>query len=181
MQPLLCWLVHPSSEPPTFLLASPPPLNLSDSESAFPSLGAAAPAPKGQWGKKLSVKATAPSSASAGNTNAAAPSTAGWSGTAPVIQRATFQEIFSLPVTDHTDAARFTSAMQRVLEKNKGKVRIEASTTRTGSTTTFVIRAGDQKKVNDAKRELQVLLAKNVSILPESMVSSGSKEDEESQ
>lgn len=148
--------------PPPSSSFSPPPLNLSDSESAFPSLGAAAPAPKGQWGKKLSVKATPPSSASAGNSNA---STAGWSGTAPVIQRATFQEIFSLPVTDHTDAARFTSAMQRVLEKNKGKVRIEASTTRTGSTTTFVIRAGDQKKVNDAKRELQVLLAKNVSIL----------------
>lgn len=56
--------------------------------------------------------------------------------------------------------------MQRVLEKNKGKVKIDASTTTSataGKSTTFVIRAGDQKKVNDAKRELQVLLAKNVS------------------
>ncbi len=113
------------------------------SESAFPSLGAAANPAKGQWG----AKGAAPVST--------------WAGSAPVIQRAIAQQSFSLSLS-HDSVTKLSTVMSKVQNKYRG-VKIEASTTRKTGTTTFVLKAADEAAIKSAKREITVLLAKHVS------------------
>ena len=115
------------------------------SESAFPSLGAAPTQAKGQWGSKLG---SAPAST--------------WNGSAPVIQRSINQHSFSL-VLSHESINKLGSVMAKIQNKYKG-VKIEASTTRKTATTTFVLKASDENSIKQAKKELTVLLAKQVSV-----------------
>ncbi|KAN0064474.1 hypothetical protein ACQY0O_002100 [Thecaphora frezii] len=130
------------------------------SEMAFPSLGSAPTQPKGQWGKKL-----APGSA-ASAPNAKSPAGVGsastWNGSAPVIQRSVQQHSFSLTISQET-LAKLGTAMSRVQNKYKS-VKIEASTTRKAGATTFVLRAADDASIKQAKKELTILLAKQVVI-----------------
>ncbi|EPQ29248.1 uncharacterized protein PFL1_03003 [Pseudozyma flocculosa PF-1] len=130
------------------------------SESAFPSLGSAPAQPKGQWGKKLAPGS--PASAATAKSPATVGSASTWNGSAPVIQRSVQQHSFSLVISADT-LPKLGPAMSRVQNKYKG-VKIEASTTRKAGATTFVLRAADEASIKQAKRELTVLLAKQVSI-----------------
>lgn len=120
----------------------------SESESAFPSLGAGAPVAKGQWGKKPHIG------------QGAAPSAPIWTGSAPVIQRAVFQETFTIPSSE--DSSRLMkSVMARLQREYKNKdVSIEASSTR--SATTFVVKGPKESYVKAARKEITVGLARNV-------------------
>ncbi|PWN90372.1 hypothetical protein FA10DRAFT_266856 [Acaromyces ingoldii] len=129
------------------------------SQSAFPSLGASVPAAKGQWSKKLSEGA---SNGAAGRAAAAPGSASNWSGSAPVIQRAIHQEVFSLPASDELQS-RLSQIMGRVQTKHRS-VKIEASTTRKTATTTFVVKGPNEAAVKSARKELTVGLARNVSL-----------------
>ncbi|CAO1613311.1 unnamed protein product [Parajaminaea phylloscopi] len=127
------------------------------SNDAFPALGSLAAAPKGKWGKPLS-----------GAAPAAAPV---WSGTAPVIQRAVFQESFTIPFNE-ANSARVSAAMTQIQKKYKNAVKVEASTTRSTSITTFVVKGANEAAVKSARKELTVALAKRVSLevmIPQSL------------
>ncbi|PWN28993.1 hypothetical protein BDZ90DRAFT_230996 [Jaminaea rosea] len=119
-----------------------------NSQSAFPSLGASAPAPKGQWGQKL---------------NTSKPASAAWSGSTPVIQRPVFQESLSIPFKEDTNA-KVSAAMTALQKKYKNSIKVEASTTRSTSTTNFVIKGTDQAAVKAARKELTVSLARRVTL-----------------
>jgi len=138
-----------------------------DSESAFPSLGAAAAPPKGSWSKKLSTNRTASPAASGAGAAAAAP--ANWSATAatvPVIARSTAQEVFTIPYDPEqaaTQPNKLGQAIQRVQTKYPG-IKVDASTTRKNGITTFVVKGQNEANVKAARREITVLLAKQVSL-----------------
>ncbi|CAO1623859.1 unnamed protein product [Sympodiomycopsis kandeliae] len=135
------------------------------SQSAFPSLGSTAAAPKGQWGKKPNVAPGSSASAGAG----AAPG--GWAGGAPVIQRAVFQETFSVPYSESNNA-KVGAAMTSITKKYKNAIKVEASTTRSTSTTNFVVKGSNEAAVKAARKELTVALAKRVTFevsIPQSL------------
>jgi hypothetical protein len=122
----------------------------SESESAFPSLGAGAPAAKGQWGKKPQM-----------GQGGSAPSAPIWTGSAPVIQRQMFQETFSLRASDESSRL-MKGVMTRIQAAYKNRdVTIEASSTRTA--TTFVIKGPKESYVKAARKDLTIGLARNVS------------------
>ncbi|UZJ52571.1 hypothetical protein CBS101457_001891 [Exobasidium rhododendri] len=120
-----------------------------NSESAFPSLGAGAPVAKGQWGKKPQLQGAAP----------AAPI---WTGNAPVIQRAMFQETFSMPSSEESSRLMKKVMARLQLEYKNKDVNIEASSTR--SSTTFVVRGPKESLVKAARKDLTVGLARNVTL-----------------
>lgn len=129
----------------------------SSSQSAFPSLGAPAATPKGQWGKKPVVASTAPST--------------GWAGGAPVIQRAVFQESFTVPYSDSNNA-KVGAAMTQITKKYKNSIKVEASSTRSAGTTSFVVKGSNEAAVKAARKELTVALAKRVTLevsIPQSL------------
>lgn len=130
-----------------------------DSQSAFPSLAAASTAAPaaGKWSQKLKPSA---SPAASGRSTPVSGTPGGWAGTAPVIQRTTFTDTFSIPIADDT-LTKLGSVMQRVQQKLKHTT-VEASTTRKTGTTTFVVKARNEKDLAQARKELRVLLAKNV-------------------
>ncbi|PWN46954.1 hypothetical protein IE53DRAFT_382491 [Violaceomyces palustris] len=134
------------------------------SEDAFPSLGSGPAPAKGQWGKKFSA-ASAGSSASAVANGRSVPSVGSastWSGSAPVIQRSIQQHSFSIALSEES-ISKLSQVMQKVQNKYKG-VKVEASTTRKTGTTTFVLKATDDAAIKNAKKEITVLLAKQVSL-----------------
>lgn len=134
----------------------------SSSQSAFPSLGATAAAPKGQWGKKQPNVAAAA---------APATSSAGWAGGAPVIQRAVFQETFAVPYNESNNA-KIGAAMTTITKKYKNNVKVEASTTRSTNTTNFVVKGSSEAAVKAARKELTVALARRVQLevfIPQSL------------
>ncbi|KAK0531315.1 hypothetical protein OC835_003218 [Tilletia horrida] len=131
------------------------------SESAFPSLGAAAAPPKGSWSKKLAVGASGSGSAAAA---ASASPAANWS--LPVIARSTAQESFTIPYDPEQAALqpnKLGQVIQRVQTKYPG-IKVDASTTRKNGITTFVVKGQNEANVKAARREITVLLAKSVTL-----------------
>lgn len=101
----------------------------------------------------------------------ATPSAPVWSGSAPVIQRAVFQESFAIPFNEATNAM-VGAAMTQVQKKYKNTVKVEASTTRSTNITTFVVKGPDEAAVKAARKELTVALAKRVTLevmIPQSL------------
>ncbi|KAK0544012.1 hypothetical protein OC846_006211 [Tilletia horrida] len=142
-----------------------------NSESAFPSLGAAAAPPKGSWSKKLAVNRSAGPSGSSTGAGSAAPASASsnWSAaaaTAPVIARSSAQETFTIPYDPEQAAVqpnKLANAIARVQTKYPG-IKVDASTTRKNGITTFVIKGQNEANVKAARREITVLLAKPVTL-----------------
>ncbi|CAD6974475.1 unnamed protein product [Tilletia controversa] len=135
------------------------------SESAFPSLGAAATPPKGSWSKKLATNRNA-GPASSGGGAAAAANWASSAATVPVIARSSAQEVFTIPYDAESAAAqpnKLGQVIQRVQTKYPG-IKVDASTTRKNGVTTFVVKGQNEANVKAARREITVLLAKSVTL-----------------
>ncbi|KDN48495.1 hypothetical protein K437DRAFT_255466 [Tilletiaria anomala UBC 951] len=153
-----------------------------NSESAFPTLGAAAakPAASSSWSRKLSTAGGSngnASSATAASAQQPPASASQWHSTTPVIQRNVVNETFSLPSSPELVSklpgvltrirAKFggpSSAVGAGLGAAAGAVTIEASTTRKTNTTTFILKGSSEKTIKAAKKELSVALAKSVTL-----------------
>ncbi|KAE8214351.1 hypothetical protein CF327_g2221 [Tilletia walkeri] len=135
------------------------------SESAFPSLGAAAAPPKGSWSKKLAVNRNAAPASSSGGAAASA-NWASSAATVPVIARSSAQEVFTIPYDAEqaaTQPNKLGQVIQRVQTKYPG-IKVDASTTRKNGVTTFVVKGQNEANVKAARREITVLLAKSVTL-----------------
>lgn len=106
------------------------------SQDAFPSLGGSAPA--------------------------ARPAGSAWVSKVPVIQRVTHQASVSLRLAD--DQLPRLSHLLNKVQQTCANVRIEASTTRKTNLTTFIIKGPSEASVQQAKKELTVLLARRVTL-----------------